>query len=514
MVAYSNLSSLVEESNSEISPPNHQIVENLTVAETVLPLEIKRKFAGQIIRSSLRASTWDGVFAAIFSSITSGVLLSNFLLQLGASTVEIGILSSIPMLVNLLQPVGAYLASLTTSRYWYGMWIFGPARLLWLILVLGIWLISPNDTNKHNLLQWTLAIVLASNILSALGGASWFSWVAALVPHRLRGRYFGIRNSAASLANLICIPLMGLAVSAWPGGTIQGYGVTLAIGVGLGLISLKFQSQMADVNPQEQCRHREMTGSAQKGERLPQISDSSKPSSSLFDPNFGRFLLYFGLWTFAVNVSNPFFNLYLLDNLDIDVKWVTLYNSLTSGANLLMLVGWGKLADRIGNRPILLLVGILVAVTPIFWLGTDADIFSLWLWLPLLHLLQGGTWAAIDLCNHNIQMQVAPIRHQATYFAIAGAVGGVGGALATICGGFLAQFADVGGLPGLFVLSSVLRLLALLPLVFVQEYPSQPLSLVIKSIKNICIAPKLAFPAKVQLAPVPVLVQKETKTQP
>lgn len=510
MVAHSNFARSVEESNSEISPPNNQIVENMMVTETVLPEVIKLNLSGPAIRSSLRASTWDGVFAAIFSSITSGVLLSNFLLQLGASTVEIGILSSIPMLVNLLQPVGAYLASRTTSRYRYSMWIFSPARLLWLILVVGIWFTSRNDTNKHNLLQWTLGIVLATNILSALGGASWFSWIATLVPVRLRGRYFGIRNSAASLSNLICIPLLGLVVSAWPGGTIQGYGVILFLSVGLGLISLKFQSQMVDVNPQEQGRQIGMT----KARDLSQMCDRARKSfSSFFEPNFCRFLFYFGLWTFAINVSSPFFNLYLLDNLDIDVKWVTIYNSLSSGANLVMLVGWGKLADRIGNRPILLLVGILVAVTPILWLGTDADVVSLWLWLPLLHLLQGGTWAAIDLCNHNIQMQVAPIRHQATYFAIAGAVSGVGGAMATISGGFLAQFADVGGLPGLFAISSVLRLLALLPLIFVQENRSQPLSLVIQSIKNICISSRLrCLPAKIQLAPVPVIVQKGRKT--
>ncbi len=69
---------------------------------------------------------------------------------------------------------------------------------------------------------------------------------------------------------------------------------------------------------------------------------------------------------FAVNLSAPFFNLYMLDNLGIDVRWVATYTSIQAGANLLMLVLWGKLADRIGNRPILITVGIVVAVTPIF----------------------------------------------------------------------------------------------------------------------------------------------------
>ena len=104
-------------------------------------------------------------------------------------------------------------------------------------------------------------------------------------------------------------------------------------------------------------------------------------------------------------------------------------------------------------------------MTPLFWLGVGAD-ESLWVWLPLIHILSGGTGAAIDLCNNNIQMEVAPVARPSRYFAFAAAVGGIGG-LGTTAGGFLAQLDYMGGLSGLFTLSAVVRLIALLPLVFV-----------------------------------------------
>jgi predicted MFS family arabinose efflux permease len=203
------------------------------------------------------------------------------------------------------------------------------------------------------------------------------------------------------------------------------------------LISLAFQFFIVDVNPQAP---------------LPQLKSlterkSTEPASKWFkDGNFLTFLLYLSLWMFAVNLSAPFFNLYMLDNLHLDVSLVTLYGSLTAGANLLMLVIWGKLADRIGNRPILILIGILAAVTPLFWLGTGVNSVSLWLWLPLVHLFSGGTWAAVDLCNGNMQMGVAPARSQAAYFAIAAAITGVTGAMGTAAGGFLAQSTSHGWL--------------------------------------------------------------------
>lgn len=433
------------------------------VVVTTPPLSTAKKS----VRTTLRASTLDGVFATFFGSVTTGVLLTNFLLELGATSVEIGLLSSIPMFVNLLQPLGAYLGDRTTSRHWYSIFIFGSSRFLWVILLLLIMTgMSDSPTERHQLLMWTLGIVFVTHILGSLGSASWFSWMAALVPRRLRGRYFGVRNSAANLMNLICVPLMGWGVSTWKGGAIQGYSIVLLLGIVAGLLSLVFQWFMIDVNPQAPIP--ESKDVARR--------DSTESASRWFkDTNFLIFLLYFGSWTFAVNLSVPFYSLYMLDNLHLDVGLVTLYGSLTAGANLLMLMVWGKLADRIGNRPLLLGIGILVAVTPLFWLATGSNPASLWIGLPLIHVLRGSTWAAIDLCIHNMQMSVAPLRSQSGYFAIAAAITGVSGALGTTAGGFLAQLSSIGGLAGLFALSAAVRLLALLPLVFVQEHRSQPL---------------------------------------
>jgi MFS family permease len=480
-------------SYSPSSPPDTQSSDTQSSDTQSSDAQPDPKLSKAAIRTSLRASTWDGLFAAIFSNITGGVLLSNFLVELHANPIEIGLLSSVPMVANLLQPLGAYVGDRTTSRHWYCLWIYGPARLLWLILVVGIAIAPWVALTSQQLIYLTLTVVCFSYFLGALGSASWLSWLATLVPRRLRGRYFGIRNSVASLTTLISVPLAGLMVSRWPGDSIQGYAAILVIGIVAGLISLGFQYWMVDVNPQIQKAtaieaERSLAFSDQDDSKHNPANIWSDLGSLLKDLNFLRFLLYFGGWAFAVNVSAPFFNLYLLDNLGLDVSWVTLYNSLSSGANLLMLLFWGKLADRLGNRSILVLVGILVALTPILWLGTGATPLSIWLWFPALHILAGGTWAAIDLCTSNMQLGVAPVSQQANYFAIAAAIAGVSGALGATAGGFLAQFADYGGLPGLFALSSVLRLLALVPLVFVHEQRGQSLGKIMQ----------ILFPRKTQ----------------
>lgn len=379
----------VAQLNEPLSVQTPEILDK-EISQLVLSPKTALKISKQDVRATLKASTLDGVFDTIFESATGGVLLSNFLLQLGASSVEIGIFSAIPMLVNFLQPLGAYIADRTTSRYWYNQGIFGVSRLLWLVFAVAIvW--GSQHADPHQLLQWTLLTVVAASGLGAFGRSNWFSWMAAVVPHRLRGRYFGFRNSATSLITLLGVPLMGLSVSAWGADPIFGYGIVLLVGVLAGMISLGCQYFMVDVNPQLYKKDAENDRLADKKEK--QITDFVP--LALKDSNFLMFILYFSLWTFAVNLSAPFFNIYLLKNLSLDVSLVTIYSSLSSGANLLLLMFWGKLPDRWGNRPLLIAVGLVVAVTPLLWLGTGNYPFALWVWLPLLHLLGGTTLGAI-----------------------------------------------------------------------------------------------------------------------
>ncbi|MDZ8079970.1 MAG: MFS transporter [Nostoc sp. DcaGUA01] len=463
----------------EISTPLSLEIAQITTPQTTVSQTYR--IPKDAIRRSLKASTVDSVLAAVYSIGTSGILIANFLVELDASPVIFGMLSSIPMLVNLIQPLGAYLSERSTSRFHHALRTHGIARLLWLILVIAIASASWGVLNTNQLVTLTLLILLLSHLLAGLGTASWLSWMANIIPRRLRGRYFGIRNSAASLTNLICVPIAGLVLSHWYGGVLQGYGVILLLSMIFGIIGLGCQYFQVDMNPRSQntyvgklAQTSEIQSDATKNESSQETQLVYTPpeqlNSSIWkNSNFLRFLLYFGLWTLAFNLSAPFFNLYMLDTLDLNVSYVTIYTSLQAGANFVMLILWGKLADKIGNRPILLFGGILVAATPLLWLGIGVNRLDIWLWLPLLHILTGGTGAAMDLCNNNIQLGIAPIKNQSIYFAIAAAVAGASGALGTTIGSFILQFTESGGSLALFAISTVFRLTALIPLIFTQE---------------------------------------------
>ena len=446
-------------------------------------LDNSGRFSKSDIKQSLRASTMDGAFSSVFENIVRGVLISNFLLGLGAGAFEVGLLSSIPMVAHLLQPLGAYLSEKTTSRHLYCLWTYGLSRVLWLLPAVGIFAFTHGRIDAYELTVLTMIVLTLSNILDSIGCASWMSWMAALVPTQLRGRYFSLRRSLSSLAALLTIPVGGWLVSSWVGGEVAGYGVVLIIAVLLGLGSLGFQCWMRDVNPQAEANSHRLSELANKPGGDTASCRGSRPfeKTSVFcDRNFLTLLLFLGIWTFGLNLSAPFFNFYLLSSLNIDVRWVTIYGGLIYGAFFLTIMLWGRLADRIGNRPVLMINGFLMAVLPLLWLYTDNSSLSLWLILPLLHSLQGGTVAALDLCLSNIQMELAPQAKQSNYFAIAAAVIGVTGALGVTAGSVLAELPGF-GLPAIFVVSGLIRFASLIPLYFVQESRALPVRQLVQS---------------------------------
>jgi MFS family permease len=67
---------------------------------------------------------------------------------------------------------------------------------------------------------------------------------------------------------------------------------------------------------------------------------------------------------------------------------------------------------------------------------------------------------------------VSPIKNQSSYLGWISAGAGVSGALGATLGGYLAEHWQIGGLLGLFILSSGCRLVALFPLFFVREHRS------------------------------------------
>ena len=147
------------------------------------------------VRRGLIASTWEGAFAQAFILWTGGVFLVDFGRRLGADEGMLGVLASLPFLAQAVQLLtaglyeraGAARAAITRRTLL-------AARLLWVVPA-GLALWGPRDEGALTLY---LTVVFVSALLSTTGAHGWTSWMADLVPRRVRGRYFGFRSAVAT----------------------------------------------------------------------------------------------------------------------------------------------------------------------------------------------------------------------------------------------------------------------------------------------------------------------------
>jgi len=131
---------------------------------------------------------------------------------------------------------------------------------------------------------------------------------------------------------------------------------------------------------------------------------------------------------------------------------------------------WGRVIDRVGNRPVLAFGIVGVFFLPLLWLfATPTRLFPIWLDAALT----GVFWPGFTLASFNFILASAPEENRTAYIGVHSSAVGLSTFLAALLGGVLANalgelHVTILGLSLinfhlLFALSSILRI-ALLPL--------------------------------------------------
>jgi MFS family permease len=137
--------------------------------------------------------------------------------------------------------------------------------------------------------------------------------------------------------------------------------------------------------------------------------------------------------------------------------------SLTVLFKFVTLTLWGELGDRYGNKKILVLASLFIAVLPFLWIVNR----NFW-WICLIQVFGGMAWAGFDISVLNFAFDVLPsekvTRHTSYLLFYRGLATFVGG----LIGGFLFHRFLFFESPyhGNFFLSGVLRVLIAVPFLF------------------------------------------------
>lgn len=432
---------------------------------------------GPSLRSQLTWVTIAWVFGSAWLWAISGAAMTQFARALGTPDFAFGILAALPFVGTLFQIPASY----WLERYGYRKPLFmvtaSLGRLLWTVVALIPWFLPGFQAYWWHVM---LGLLLITWVSAQVSGPAWMAWMSDVIPRRVRGRYFAIRRFVSQPIGLAVTLAIGYALDLVEAVKLERPDLMLHVTAGilgvaglLGALDILCFRKVLDPKPPKPNRD---------------INLFSLLGQPLRDANFRKYLAFNLTFTLGVGFMGQYVWLYTFDV----CGW-------TNGQANLLILGipmiaqmvtfkmWGRLMDRLGKKPVLLITGAFTVFGSVGWLMIDRESF----WLGYLFILFVTlTWPGMEMANFNFTLDMAGSKTSATsghhraagtaYVAlnsVAVAIGGVvSGLLAALIASALpyyppghpdAAMAFVVPLPGvggdltyhgvLFLISTVLR---------------------------------------------------------
>jgi len=310
------------------------------------------------------------------------VVLASLLSEMfGLSPGHYGLIISLPFWFNFLQV-------LVTPRLSQQM----DARRLciitawlqfagWVLLTAALPFIPRADT------PLTLGVFFVGfSIISCAGavnGVTWNGWMQEVVPQRLRGKYFGMRNQVLQVSMIVFL-LSVSGLTALFQGSLLAYG--LLFGMALGVRALSIVAMQRMVTPGE------VVGVTVPQEAVPprRLAWREQLRALTADRGFMRFVGFGALMAFFMNLFGPFYPVFMYEELGLSVaraNWILLFGPIGAAVSF---PAWGRLLDRYGNVPVMIVALGLWQLSALTWCFVDQTS----LWLLYVTVSAGGMFSA------------------------------------------------------------------------------------------------------------------------
>lgn len=361
------------------------------------------EFTEPQIRTGLRINILAAGFGIVWFVIVQGLPLIMLMEALGATGVMIGMISMLNQAAMLVQIPASLLADklIHRKRFWFITVML--ARLIWLLptAMLFLW-----KDNPHAIIVGTLAVVGCSAMLIQSSAASWWSWMADLIPDHLRSRFWNIRQGICTATMLVALGLAGWFLDLFPKGSFTGFGIILLIGTVLGVL--------------ESIIHL----------RVPEPAATPAPAGigwverlirPLRDSNFRYFTLIMCIWFFGLGLMGPFTMVYLKQNFQALYSHLSVIQMAGLVGSIATSFYAGKLIQRTGIRTFGIVMLLLSPVFSTVWFFIDHS--SMTLAIPFIgaftfprfvflivcnSLLAGSVFAAVGIYQLNMLTTIVP----------------------------------------------------------------------------------------------------------
>lgn len=361
-------------------------------------------------RSGMLAAIFEGIPSIIIFQLLGGPFVTGYLLYLGASSFQVGIVLAIPSMANMLQIVGALLIQRYSNRKLLFTLLCGTHRVLW-VLTGAVPFMFPKE---YGVTAYIVVCIVAF-MGQAVGSVFWTSLIADMVPAKVRGRYFGIRNTILWAGGCIAIVTFGQILDRLP--EPQGFHILYMVAAVCVVFDIFFFLKYPN-HPFEK--------SGQQG-------TAAMLKVPFRHPPFVKSMLFISLWLFVQGISVPFFNYVMLDIMKLGYNWIAI---ATMTQNVAMMIGysmWGNLNAKYRSKTLLFWTLPIIAAACMGWglLPVLPDIPV----LLLIHMLIGVGIGGFNQLMFNFVVGDTPKGERPMFIAVFYALTGFAGFMGPLLGG-------------------------------------------------------------------------------
>jgi len=211
------------------------------------------------------------------------------------------------------------------------------------------------------------------------------------VPLKRRGSYFGLRSTILGAVTMAANFGAGKLYDVMKSQALQQQAFAIIFG------AAAFTAVIAGIILSKQWEP-------------PLTGEKPLPISQLFrlpfaNRDFRRLLLFFVLWSMATAVAGPFFAAHMIKNLHMPFAVIAYYSIIAGILNFAFQPLWGRIIDRLGNKPVMIFNMLGIFSLPLFWLFTTPD-FYLPIWIDAF--ISGLVWPGFALATFNLLLVTAP----------------------------------------------------------------------------------------------------------
>jgi MFS family permease len=343
--------------------------------------------------------------------------MTLFAERLGATPFIFGLLAAAPFAASLLSLPAAVWSDFSGRRKGIFLWALYSHRLLWIpIAALPPLLLHQGALDGAGALGLFVGLMVLMHCCGAVGGPAWMSWMADVIPRRVRGRYFACRRQWGIASALPTALLVGFVLDRFARGAgASDMQVLLVCGAIFCASALPGVIDIAlfHLVPHE----RPEPAPAQSGESFGQILRRLLGSLGvpLRNRRFLAFAGFVAMLTFATAPSGTFVTLFLVQKLHINSMSIQTMLLVAPMLTQLLVSGlWGRVVDRYGKKITLTLASAGIAPIAFGWAVIAAHSQPgealHWGWIVLAYVVSAGGglfWTGIEIANFNYVLDMA-----------------------------------------------------------------------------------------------------------